>query len=89
MKLKVETLPAPGQKVAKFERTPAAEFRHRLETVTAPALAVADDDVTDLVQDLIDVLCRAYDRGGLAETRRAMDKFKALIKQADRTGGQV
>ncbi len=72
-----------------MKKRTTAQFRQRLATLTAEARAAAGGDVADLVEDLIDVLCKAYERGGFAESRRALDHFKALIEPADEADGQV
>lgn len=69
------------------ERT-TAQFRQHLETLTAQARIDAGPEVASLVADLIDLLCGAYARGGLAESRRALYKVKAMIRQGDEAGGQ-
>jgi hypothetical protein len=77
-----------------MDKRTTANFRQRLETVTAPVRASAGAEMVALVEDLINCLCRAYTLGGLAESRRAVDKITALFgltdeRRCDRKGGQV
>lgn len=72
-----------------MKKRTTAQFRRRRETVTAEARAVASPDVADFVEHLIDFLCKAYERGGLAQARRVLDRFMALVEQGDEAGGEV
>ncbi len=71
-----------------MKKRTTAEFRQHLETVTAEARASASNEVADLVEYLIDFLCKAHERDGLAESRRGLDRFMALIEQEEEAGGE-
>ena len=56
------------------------QFRQHIENLTEEARAAAGPEVDDFAANLIELLSVAYERGGLAESRRAFAQVKAHIK---------
>jgi hypothetical protein len=55
-------------------------FRKQLEAELAPHLAQVSASTRKLIRNMIDLLSRAYDRGGIPAARRALDQVKEAIQ---------
>ena len=56
----------------------ALTFRRSLTSALAPHLKGEDKEVRQLMAELIDLLCEAFERAGIVAARSAMDEFYLL-----------
>ena len=66
--------------------TTPAEFRAGLERTWQPGLSDADATTREFFQEALEILCAAFEYGGVPEARGALAEIKRLV-ESKREGG--
>ena len=63
-----------------------AAFRLELEQLIAPIFDTTSDAALRLIAQVVDLLCRAYERGGLAESERTLERINKMLADDEAMG---
>ena len=62
----------------------SSRFRRELENHLAPHMAKFHPETCEAVREMIDFLCRAFEKGGIEGARRFMERAEPIIFTGER-----